>query len=311
MDTIDFDDQLLMTFAYGVAVPQFDWVFVDESQDLSPLQHILVSRALRTGGHVVAVGDECQAIYGFRGADSDSMQKLQEYFHCKKLPLHVSYRCPQNVVKFAQRYVPHIQAHHTAPEGTVVESNKDHRSVDFAAGDMVVCRFNAPLVKAAYALLRRRIPCTILGREIGQGLLSTIKKLRATDMPTLLDRLATWESKEASRFILLDKEEKAAAVHDKADTIRIFAEGIDTIPELELAINRMFSDAATGSVVTLATIHKCKGLEAERVFIVNFSDMPCRWAKKAWAIKQELNMLYVALTRSKSYLEMIVVPKDE
>lgn len=310
MDVIDFDDQLLMTFAYGVPIKQYDWVFVDEAQDLSPLQHELVARALRPTGRLVAVGDEFQSIYGFRGADSDSMERITERFKCEKLPLHVSYRCPQAVVAVAQKYVPHIQAHPNAPMGTVDESRKDVRDIkDFRGGDMVICRFNAPLVQAAYSMLRSRIPCCVLGREIGQGLLSVIKKLKAGDMKSLLDRLASWESKEVDKFMQMDKEDQAAAVRDKAETIRVFAESADTIPELESAIDRMFSDKTTSDVVTLATIHKSKGLEAERIFIINFDDMPCKWAKKDWQQKQELNLIYVAVTRAKNHLQFVVAPK--
>lgn len=309
-DVIDFDDQLLLTYAYGCPVKQFDWVFVDEAQDLSPLQHELVARAMKPGtGRLVAVGDANQAIYGFRGADSNSMGKLAARFNCKKLPLHVSYRCPQSVVTFAQRYVGHIMAHASAPMGTVDTNAKPFDAMEFKPGDMVVCRFNAPLVQGAYNLLRRRIPCVILGREVGQGLLALIRKLRATDVKTMLDRLSAWETKEAERFRQQDKEEKAAAVHDKAETIRVFAESADSVAEVERAIERMFADKSSDDVVTLSTVHKAKGKEAERVFIINFHEMPCRWAKSDWQQQQEINLIYVAVTRAKSHLGLVVVPK--
>jgi len=309
MDVIDFDDQLLMTFAYDCPLQKYDVVMADECQDMNTLQHELVARSLKAGGMLVAVGDECQSLYGFRGAASDSMARLGQRFNCLRLPLHVSYRCPQNVVALAQRYVSHIKAHHTAPLGTVLDTRKDFREVEFQPNEMVVCRTSAPLVQVAYNLLRKRVPCIILGKEIGQGLLSVIKKLKATDMPSLLARLQAWEDKESQRLLLQEKEEQAAAVHDKADTIRIFAEGVDAIPELELAIGRMFDNNASSGMVTLCTIHKAKGLEAERVTILNFDDMPCKWAKQDWQRQQEINCVYVAVTRAKSHLQMVVVPK--
>ena len=149
----------------------------------------------------------------------------------------------------------------------------------------------------------------ILGREIGQGLLALIKKLKATDMRMLLARLQAWEDKESQRFLLQEKEDKAEAVHDRADTIRVFAEGVDGIAELELAISRMFNDQSTAGMVVLATIHKCKGLQAERVTILNFDEMPGRWAKRDWQKQQELNLIYIAITRAQSHLQMVVVPK--
>ena len=310
MDVIDFDDQLLMTFAYDCPVKKYDVVCVDESQDLSSLQHELVARSLKPGGMLVAVGDENQSIYGFRGAASDSMSKLEARFDCIKLPLHVSYRCPQNVVALAQHYVSHIQAHATAPMGTVLTTRKDFRETEFLPNELVICRTSAPLVQVAYNLLRKRVPCIILGREIGQGLLALIRKLKATDMPTMLTRLAAWEDKESQRLLLQEKEEQAAACHDKAETIRIFAESVDGIAELETSISRMFDDKASAGMVTLATIHKSKGLEAERVTILNFDDMPSKWATKPWMVQQERNVTYVAVTRARTHLQMVVVPKS-
>ena len=309
MDVIDFDDQLLMTFAFDAPLRKYDVVLADESQDMNMLQHELVARSLAPGGMLMAVGDENQSLYGFRGAASDSMMKLAERFNCVRLPLHVSYRCPQNVVKLAQQYVGHIQAHATAPMGTVLETRRDFREVEFHANEMVVCRTSAPLVQVAYSLLRKRVPCVILGKEIGQGLLSLVKRLKATDMASLLARLSAWEDKESQRFLLQEKEEQAAAVHDKADTIRIFAESVDNVPELELAISRMFDSQATQGMVVLCTIHKSKGLEADRVTILNFDDMPCRWAKQPWQQQQERNAVYVAVTRAKQHLQMAVVPR--
>lgn len=54
---------------------------------------------------LVAVGDPHQAIYGFRGANADSMSRISSRFSCKTYPLSVSYRCSKAVVKEAQRYL--------------------------------------------------------------------------------------------------------------------------------------------------------------------------------------------------------------
>lgn len=309
LDVIDFDDQLLMSFAYNTPFRKFDWVFCDESQDNSLLQQELVGRSVKSTGHVVNVGDENQAIYFWRGALSDSMNMFSKRFNTKYLPLHVSYRCPQNVVKIAQRYVPHIQAHSSATLGTVDETRKPFVDVTFVPGDLIVCRFNAPLVQVAYSLLRKRIPCVVMGRDIGQGLIALIKKLRAHDVPTLIARLQDWEEKEVSRLTSLEQDERAAAARDKADTLRVFLESADSIPELQRAIERTFDDTSSDKVVTLSSVHRAKGREAVRVFIVNFDDMPCKWARTPEAQRQELNIIYVALTRSKDYLGFVVVPR--
>ena len=59
----------------------------------------------------------------------------------------------------------------------------------------------------------------------------------------------------------------------------------------------------------LATVHKAKGLEAPRVFILEPNLMPSPWAKKAWQIEQEGNLQYVAVTRALETL--IYLPLEE
>ena len=321
---VDFDDQLFFPIIYGSAFPKYNRVYVDECQDLSQLQHLMIERSLAPGGQFVFVGDENQAIYGFRGADSDSVQKLEERFNCERLPLHVSYRCPKAIVELAQRYVPHIEAAPGNKEGVLDTQVKDFRRTDFEPDDFVVCRFNAPLVNVAYDLMRKGIKCMIMGKDIGEDLLALVQKLKSKTIEELLRNLAAWEEKEVSRLVRADKEDAAAVVSDRADTIRVFAEMEDTMPALEKRIATMFADAAEKSAidedgapqpalrpgyVNLASIHKAKGLEAERVTILNFHELPCRWGKQAWQLQQEINAVYIAVTRSMGTLRFAVVPK--
>jgi DNA helicase II / ATP-dependent DNA helicase PcrA len=63
--------------------------------------------------------------------------------------------------------------------------------------------------------------------------------------------------------------------------------------------------ALSGSI-SLCTVHRAKGLEAERVYILEPDDMPMSWRhQQDWEYQQELNILYVALTRSKSELYLM------
>lgn len=101
---LDFDDMLWLTYHTGVQfVPQNDFIFVDEAQDLSAIQHELLVRMLKPGGRLIAVGDKHQAIYGFRGAHTNGMDELRDRFNAIELPLSISYRCSKAVVKEAQR----------------------------------------------------------------------------------------------------------------------------------------------------------------------------------------------------------------
>ena len=304
-DVIDFDDQLYLPFVKGAEGTRYDRVIVDEAQDLSPLQHWLVGRSLKRNGQLIAVGDPQQAIYGFRGADSSSMQTMHETFNTKRLPLHVSYRCPKNVIAEAQKEVPHIKAHDSAPEGLVdhkVYSMYDHH---YGAGDLVVSRTTAPAVKLAYQLIREKIPCCVLGRDIGKGLIGVLKKLKTENVDQMLIKLDDWEANEVRKAMKRDATGAAQRAQDKAETIRILAEDQTSVSEMMDLIENMFSAHPSERQVTICTVHKAKGLEADRVTILNPHLMPHPMAKKAWAREQEKNIKYVAVTRAKKSLGFV------
>lgn len=121
LDTIDFDDMLHLAVKFNAFFEPRDWAFIDEGQDLNPIQHEIVWRLCYKESHpfsvrqgiteptsstrVCAVGDPCQAIYGFRGAHADSMSILAKRFSMRTYPLTVSYRCPKAVVREAQNYL--------------------------------------------------------------------------------------------------------------------------------------------------------------------------------------------------------------
>ena len=60
----------------GVCLGQRQAVLVDEWQDVSPDQHALVLQMARHIRSVTVVGDENQAIYGFRGAVEESFEQF-------------------------------------------------------------------------------------------------------------------------------------------------------------------------------------------------------------------------------------------
>lgn len=306
-EEIDFDDQLLLSWALGAHFDAPDWTLVDEAQDLSRLQHCMVERISRRG-RLIAVGDPHQAIYAFRGADASSMARMAEHFCMRQLPLHVSYRCPRAVVALAQRYVPHIQPHANAPDGVVVEQAVPASSVEMRPGDMVVCRNTAPVVRIAYGLLRAGTPVTVLGKDIGAGVLALVKKLRGGTLDGLRTKLADWQHKETTKAREKNDEAKVSSIEDKAETLRCFIAMSSSVDDLKARVEGMFAEANPASVVTCSTIHKAKGLEAERVFIADFHRMPSKHATKDWQLEQETNLIYVAVTRAKRHLQMVTAP---
>lgn len=116
---IDFDDMIYLPVLNHVKVDTFDFVLVDEAQDTNPARRELAFMMMKPNGRFIAVGDDKQAIYGFTGADSDALAIIKDALQAKEFPLTITYRCPKAVVEEANRLVPDLIAHESAPSGKV------------------------------------------------------------------------------------------------------------------------------------------------------------------------------------------------
>ncbi len=302
----DFDDQLYMPWLANATFDKFDVVFVDEAQDTNNIQKELLRRMLKSGGRLIAVGDENQAIYGFRGSESNSMEAIQNTFSAVRLPLSISYRCCKAVIREAQRYVSHIEAFDGAPEGQV-ETLENYSANTFAADDAVICRKNAPLISFAYSMIARGRGVNFMGRDLGEGLKAMVSRLNAKDIADLDIKLDNWAQKEVAKLTEKEEEDQIDLLMDKVNCIKIFIahlpENKQTVDDLIDAIDTLF--AGTGGL-TLASVHRSKGREWHRVFILDFDLMPLPAAQKRdWMMVQENNLIYVAITRAKEYLGFI------
>jgi superfamily I DNA/RNA helicase len=315
---VDFDDLLYIAVKDGLTLEKYDFVFVDEAQDTNAIQRAILRKIMKPTTRLIAVGDPAQAIYGFRGADSNSMNLIATEFNCKILPLSYTYRCGTQIVKYAQQWVSHIQAAPGAHAGEVIQKGTEWTGMDFQINDLVVCRTTKPLITLAYKLLKDRRPVVIMGREIGEGLISLIKKMNAKGIDNLVKKLDIWRDREVEKALAKKDEAKCEAIHDKADAIMVIIDGMPetdrTVPALIEVLNTLYPsvqkdkdgrEVKRTNVITLSTIHRAKGLEAETVYWLNSSKCPSSWAKLEWQYQQELNLCYVAATRAKRKLVLI------
>jgi superfamily I DNA/RNA helicase len=305
---VDFDDQIYMPYLNNARFDKYDLVFSDEAQDTNEVQVELLKRMLKRGGRLVAVGDSGQAIYGFRGADHNAMNNIQKAFNCRRLPLSISYRCSKAIVRKAQEYVPAIEPFEHANEGYVGDI-EEYNATDFKPTDAILCRNNAPLVKMAYSFIRRGIGINMPGRDLGAGLINFIRKLKGSDADEVIERAHDWLDKEREKLIEKGQEDKIESLIDKVECLEVIVENLDyddrstnaLIEEIEYLFQESDSPA-----VTLCSVHKSKGDEWDRVFILDFYDlMPSKYARKEWQQLQEKNLIYVAITRAKSFLGFI------
>lgn len=321
LGVIDFDDMVYLPLQRGLRMLQNDWVLIDEAQDTNPTRRAMATRLLRPGGRLVAVGDPHQAIFGFTGADNDSLEQITESFSCARLPLSVTYRCPKAVVRVAQTFVSHIEAHDSAPEGehTTIDADMfkemiqhpDQRTLD--ASTAILCRYNRPLVELCFWLIRSGVAARIEGREIGEGLVKLATRWKVKKVETLEDRLASYLKREVEKAMKADKPARAERVNDEVETLRALIAGAKapapnesalTIDELVESIRSVFKDnVSDAEMLTLCSVHKSKGLEWENVIIYGRNVfMPSPFARQPWQIAQEENLIYVALTRAERTL---------
>lgn len=295
--TIDFDDMVWLPVVRQLRLKKYDFMFVDEAQDLNPCQMAMISRV--RGGRLICVGDDRQAIYAFRGADSQAVKTLVDRFEMQVLPLSITYRCGKSIVAEAQRFVPDYEAAEVAPEGIVrhtdVKRAREYagQREGFCAGDFVLSRTNAALVSLALGLAADGRRVRIQGRDIGTSLKALAKKLAGRGTVAFSDKVIEWRLREIERLTLRGQDTQL--VEDKANMLLALAGVCKTVPEVMKRIDDLFTDVKDENCITLSSTHKAKGLERERVFVLIDTYKPNR------GIEEE-NLLYVAITRAKNEL---------
>lgn len=310
---ISFNDMVWLPVAMGWVRPTYELVVVDEAQDMNLPQLLMAKGACIDGGRICVVGDDRQAIYGFRGAASDGMGMMKETLNAEVLPLTVTYRCPKAVVALAAQLVPDYRAADTAPEGLVDSMNEFELRKAVKVGDAILSRSNAPLMPHCLALIRAGVPARIEGKDIGKALLDIVKKQRAKSVPDFLAKLGKWAAKQKTRAQKTkNAEAKCTEIDDQYDTLLAVSEDAASVSDIERRLNAIFADSETDRrpAVVLSSVHKAKGLEWNRVFLLMDSFRTPKtdgMSDNAIAARQreESNIYYVALTRAKATLTRV------
>lgn len=307
---IDFTDMLYLPYLWNLTPPQVKHVFVDEAQDLNRAQLALVLKLCASDGRMLFVGDPRQSIYGFAGADSDSFWNIYEATNAVLLPLSVCYRCPSSHVALARDIVPEIEAAPNAQEGTIAEIKADAVEQEVKEGDLILCRLTAPLIAQCMSLIAAEKPARVRGRDISKQLADIVRTIE-TQPGFQWDGfgffLQQYEDAQAAKIGQRENCESALeSLHDRCDAVRMIFERYDapSAAALIAKIESLFSDDKTP--ITLSTVHRAKGLENGRVFILKPDKLPLVWPKQQeWEARQESNLRYVALTRAQDALIFI------
>jgi DNA helicase-2/ATP-dependent DNA helicase PcrA len=130
---IDLDDLMALSVRLLITRPEVrnlcnrsvSELLVDEFQDTNPVQQTLLTLLAPPDGAIVAVGDEDQAIYGWRGASTGTSHRfLQDFPGARIVPLEQSYRSTKHILRAAGSVIAHnhlrvdksLQTHNPAGE---------------------------------------------------------------------------------------------------------------------------------------------------------------------------------------------------
>lgn len=331
---IDFDDQIYLPLRLNYASPTYDLLMVDEAQDLNSVRLKLIQACVKPNGMLLFVGDPFQAIQGFAFADTHSVQTIKSETHAAELPLSVCWRCDAKIIEVAQALVPHIECRPGAPDGIVDLISGTMLIKELTTGykrggnmkdaDLCLCRVNAELVTYCLECIRVGKYAVIRGRSIGRGILAKIDEIIekadcAVSVKNLSEEASKWlQNQIKALWGRKNAEDKIAKLEDQINSIDAFLTGflIDqpkgSIDQLRTYIEEKFSgdegetEEKDGVLpIIFSTVHKAKGLEFDRVFIIRPDLMPHPMAKLGWQIEQEYNILYVACTRAKHELYFV------
>jgi DNA helicase-2/ATP-dependent DNA helicase PcrA len=309
-----FADMVWQPVFQNLTYPEkFDYVFVDEMQDLNQVQHLLLKQ-LFPESQFIMIGDSFQSIYGFMGALQGGMIKAKKLFNAEELPLSICYRCPELVLEHVRKIVPHIESKENNIQGTFkkIESYNSqegiHCSETMNPKDLILSRTNKPLLDLLLLLMSADKLAYIEGVDIGKRIIKECNSHFLRDVSGIsrkLTGLINEKRQDIKILISEQKFEKVSKISNETDFLEmcvlILSKSRD-LTDLQYLCETYFGEDKGDKYIKLSTVHKAKGSEAETVFILTPEQFPHKFAKLDWEIEQEYNIEYVAYTRAKTNL---------
>lgn len=308
MARINFDEMLYYTVLEQWQLPRFTVVAVDEWQDTNALQMGLVE--LISKDMLVAVGDERQSIFLFAGARTDAMAQGQSVFGLNPYPLNECFRCGKAIVRHANTWMPELTSPDWMHEGSVTSMRRAEMPAALRSGDAVLCRINSSLVSECLSLISKGMKAVIRGKDIGSQLMQIIEKVAGSKYATMEgfeDKLEAYRDREAARIIRQGGKRVnrlLAVLEDKIRCVMALYDDCNpaNVGQMRKKVESIFTDTP-GPGVQLMSVHGSKGLEFDRVFIIEPQLLPLNMPGMSdEQMQQELNLCGVAATRAKNEL---------
>jgi DNA helicase-2/ATP-dependent DNA helicase PcrA len=343
---IDFDDILrvcrrdLLSDSEFAASQQwrFQHLFVDEFQDVNPLQHALLNAWRGDRLDLCVVGDPNQAIYAWNGADPELLRRFPRDFPTAEVVrLTENYRSTPQILAVANAVlagsgrsvdlagsltatrndgpVPVVQSYETdsAEAKGIARSVRDHHGPGSRwSGQAVLVRTNAQIPAIEEAFTTAQIPFRVRGAaplleqpEI-KAALAEMRRSTGPFEDALADLAVSVDSTEAAG----DRAEERRANVDALVQLGRDYVSVETGPSMPgfyawlAATTRADQPDRWGDAVEITTFHAAKGLEWPIVHLGGIEQglVPIGHAKTGEALSEELRLFYVAITRAEREL---------
>ncbi len=314
---ISFGDMVWLPVTLDWVRPRYNLVAADETQDLSAPQIELAERSVIDQGRICFIGDDRQSIYLWRAAKHGSMDEFKARHKANELGLTRTFRCAKSIVKMASKIVPDFEAAPQNPEGVIEFMDREKMLSTLIPGNVVLSRVNAPLVGLCISLLKRGVTARIEGKDIGASLIGVVKRFHANSIEHYLQRLEGWKQSEMKRANAKSRfpEQKITEINEKAEMLEAVCEGCTTVQSIILRLESLFIDSNRDKkpAVIFSSVHKYKGLEADKVFLLEstfrlkFNGKNPKKPDPAQEFENQ-NIRYVAITRARNHLVLVDDP---
>lgn len=275
-------DTYMKLYQLSKPVLEYDIILLDEAQDANPCFLSIIENNIGKT-KIVFVGDEYQAIYGWRGA-VNAMQK----FSCPSARLSKSFRYGKDVAKIAS---------------LIVDNDVVGNDVDTIVGDVDTTKPYTILFRTNGCLVQTALDVVALGKRVNiQTHVADLCKLISSAIA-----LQSGDKKSVKHEMLFAfetwREVKEEATYSNGDLARVVDYVENGIAHKVLKYLSEHKNVDNPDVV-LTTAHKSKGLEYDQVILAN--DFPSYYKDGVYVGLEdgERNLLYVAATRAKKVLQL-------
>ncbi len=344
---LDFDDLLVEAVLLLKNDPvvlkkiqeTYRFIFIDEYQDINPVQYELLRILVSKNNFLTAIGDPHQTIYGFRGSDPKVFEKFfDDFIPAHKVELQINYRSAANILEASHQVIDRGLDHLVSSAVVSIYQKGDlffYEAMTDRSEAQYISRQVEHLV-GGISLLSQHIESKgkTQDKPYSFGDIAILYRLnfqKKMIMQALDDRGIPYQSSQDQ--FLAEQKERASIIQD---ALELESKDISKILDLLIRSKDSFSDPTLDPLIDLAkkaknfqdladsffmqrdidifsqkaekvsllTMHAAKGLEFSVVFIAGCEQglIPFEHRDKKSDLEEERRLFYVAMTRAKEKL---------